>query len=204
MVLQFEHLKKQYGDQVLFTDVNLSLEKGEKIGIIGPSGRGKSTLLKIAAGLVRPSAGRAIINTGRIGYVFQEPRLMPWYPAEDNIAMVLHPLGYSAEKAKARARELMGEMGLAGFEAYYPDALSGGMKQRVSICRAMAISPELLLLDEPFTGLDPDLRAAIRERLQKMLTNTKAAVIHVTHDISELMSTNNRLFRLTSRKLNIL
>ncbi|PHR28542.1 MAG: nitrate ABC transporter ATP-binding protein [Desulfotalea sp.] len=201
MVLQFKNLEKSYGGRLLFEGVNLTLSPDEIVGVLGPSGKGKSTLLKIAAGLEKPTGGMARIDTRRIGYVFQEPRLMPWYSALDNIALALLPLGYSSSSARQRAGRFLEEMGLGGFESHFPETLSGGMKQRVSICRAMAISPKLMLLDEPFIGLDPDLRADVRRRMQKILAQSRAAVIHVTHDKDELLPNTSRIYTLTGRGL---
>ncbi|WP_051309171.1 ABC transporter ATP-binding protein [Desulfogranum japonicum] len=200
-ILQFQNLSKSYTDKSLFSNVNLYLEQGQIIGIIGPSGQGKSTLLKIAAGLVKPGGGKIVIGTSRVGYVFQEPRLLPWYSARDNIALALHPLGYSSKKALHRADELLEKMELSGFESYYPDELSGGMQQRVSICRAVSISPELLLLDEPFTGLDPNLRLSIRSYLENIFEDLQAAIVHVTHDTKELLNGTCAVYTLTGQGL---
>ncbi len=200
-ILQFHNLAKSYGDKRLFSNVNLCLEQGQIVGIVGPSGQGKSTLLKIAARLVEPGEGKITIAADRIGYVFQEPRLFPWYSALDNIAIALYPLGYSKKEALQYGRELLQKMGLAGFESYYPDELSGGMKQRVSICRAVSISPELLLLDEPFTGLDQGLRLSIRSYLQDIFEDFPAAIIHVTHDTRELLDNTCAVYTLTDHGL---
>lgn len=201
MILRFADLEKKYGDRTLFHNVNLTLEKGEVAAIMGVSGQGKSTLLKIAAGLASQDKGEAVVRTKRIGYVFQEPRLLPWFTAQKNIALVLGPLGYSGKEAAERAKELLAEMELSGFEEYYPAQLSGGMKQRVSICRAMAVEPELLLLDETFTGLDPDLRNGVRERMNTMIARVQSAVLHVTHDPAELMACTGSVYALTTEGL---
>ncbi len=201
-VLQFHNLTKSYGDKSLFSNVNLRLEQGQIIGIIGPSGRGKSTLLKIAAGLIKPDAGKTVIGTKRIGFVFQDSRLLPWLNARDNIALALRPVGYSRKNARQRAVELLHKMDLAGFESYYPDELSGGMMQRVSICRAISIAPELLLLDEPFTGLDPELRSSVQSSMEKIFRSLPTAIIHVTHDTSELLKGTDTVYTLTEEGLS--
>ncbi|MCG8568305.1 MAG: ATP-binding cassette domain-containing protein [Desulfobacterales bacterium] len=201
MVLECINLEKRYGSHMLFTGLNLALGKAEIIGILGTSGRGKSSLLKIAAGLVAPTKGKCRVHAGPVGYVFQEPRLLPWYSALDNVALALLPLGYTISSARQRAGQFLDQMGLSGFETHYPGTLSGGMNQRVSIARALAVSPKLLLLDEPFTGLDPDLRASVRDRMENVLAKTRAGVIHVTHAKEELMTSTNRIFTLTAQGL---
>ena len=200
-LLEFHNLEKRYNTQILFTGLNLTLDTEEIIGVLGPSGKGKSTLLKIAAGLVRPTKGKIRVNAGCIGYVFQEPRLLPWYSALDNVALALLPTGYTIALARQRATLFLAQMGLSGFENHYPGALSGGMNQRVSIARALAVSPKILLLDEPFTGLDPDLRASVRARMEAVLVRSRAGVIHVTHAKQELMASTNRIFTLTDQGL---
>ena len=201
MILECRNLEKSYDGRPLFSGLNLTLEKGEKVGILGPSGKGKSTLLKMVAGLVHPDRGRIRDHGARIGYVFQEPRLMPWYSALDNVAMPLVSLGHSQAAARREAARFLDDMGLSGFLNHYPGALSGGMNQRVAIARALAVSPGLLLLDEPFTGLDPDLRQSVRTRMAGVLARTGAGVIHVTHTREELMEGTARIYTLTTRGL---
>ncbi len=200
-ILQFQNLKKSFGKKTIFSNVNLDLEQGQVIGITGPSGQGKSTLLKIAAGLIKPDEGRTFIGTKRIGYVFQESRLLPWVNARDNIVLALRPAGYSWKNARQRAVNLLHKMDLAGFESYYPDQLSGGMMRRVSLCRAIAISPELLLLDEPFTGLDQELRSSVRFSMEEVFQSLQTAIIHVTHDTSELLKGTSTVYTLTDQGL---
>lgn len=196
-ILEFHRVAKTYKKNILFENVDLNLGPGEGIGLLGPSGAGKSTLLKMAAGLVQPSQGQVKTGTCRIGYVFQDPRLLPWYTALENIVLVLSARGMAAGPARKTAFRFLDEMGLSGFEHHYPKELSGGMNQRVSIARALAISPELLLLDEPFTGLDPSLRRSIRSRVAKVAGRTNACIIHVTHARDELLPGLKAMYTLT-------
>lgn len=200
-VLEFENVAKTYGRRTLFQHLGLALAPGEAAGLLGPSGVGKSTLLKIAAGLVRPSRGRIRVRARTTGYVFQEPRLLPWYSALENITIILSARGIPARQARATAFRYLDDMGLAGFERYYPGELSGGMKQRVSIARALAVSPDLLLLDEPFTGLDPDTRNAVRARMAEALSRTRTAVLHVTHARPELLPSTATVYTLSGQGL---
>ena len=199
-ILEFQNITKTYGRRTLFQHLNLVLAPGETLGLLGASGAGKSTLLKMAAGLVLPSRGRVRVHARSIGYVFQEPRLLPWYSALENITIVLSALGVPSRQARKTALQYLDDMGLAGFEHHYPGELSGGMNQRVSIARALAVSPDLLLLDEPFTGLDPDTRNAVRARMAEALV-TRTAVIHVTHARSELLPATGMVYTLSGQGL---
>lgn len=197
-VLELKAVSKVYGGQTVFRNLNFRLDPGETIGLLGKSGAGKSTLLKMAAGLTPPTRGEVTVRARRIGYVFQEPRLLPWYSALENICLVLLAAGIRGDRARDIAQKFLNDMGLTGFEHHFPGQLSGGMNQRVSIARALAVSPELLLLDEPFTGLDVDTRRSVRERMADALGTTRAAVIHVTHARDELLPSVRNLFILSA------
>ncbi|WP_024336042.1 ABC transporter ATP-binding protein [Desulfotignum balticum] len=186
-VLIFDDVAMAYGDKSLFCHLYLEVLPGQIIGIQGPSGSGKSTLLKMAAGLLHPKAGSVTVNAEIIGYVFQEPRLLPWYTAQENICLVLEAKGFTKKKALETAAEFLFKMNLDPFRHHYPKELSGGMNQRVSIARALAVEPDLLLLDEPFTGLDPSLKMQVKEQIRSIVDATHAAVLHVTHATDELM-----------------
>lgn len=201
LMVEFKNAAKTYRNRPVFEHLNLKLPQGEIIGIQGPSGGGKSTILKMAAGLIRPSAGQALVHAQTLGYVFQEPRLLPWYTALDNILLALVAQGKPKKKARKIATKFMADMGLTGFETHYPGELSGGMNQRISIARALAVKPDLLLMDEPFTGLDPALKASVRNRIQTLLASTPTCVIHVTHAKEELMDQTDRLYTLSRGKL---
>lgn len=195
-VLTFEDVTMTFGRQTVFDHFNLTLLPGQVMGIQGPSGAGKSTLLKAAAGLIQPSGGRVTRPDGPIGYVFQEPRLIPCYTAMENICLALAPCGYKNSAARKTATQLLSDMGLESFENHYPGQLSGGMNQRVSIARALAVNPVLLLLDEPFTGLDPALKATVRDTLSRAVSDQGISVIHVTHDTDEFMPQTQALLSL--------
>lgn len=202
-VLIFDDAAMAYGDRSLFRHLNFEVLQGQVVAIKGPSGSGKSTLLKMAAGLLHPKAGRVTANAGTVGYVFQEPRLMPWYTAEENICLVLEAKGFSRKKALETAAEFLFKMNLDPFRHHYPRELSGGMNQRVSIARALAVEPDLLLLDEPFTGLDPSLKMQVKEQIRSIVEAIHAAVLHVTHATDELMEQTHSLYSLSSGVLNI-
>jgi len=197
----FEHVSMAFGRHILFENLSLDIGPGQVVGIQGPSGAGKSTLLKMAAGLIRPVNGRVLIHAAPLGYVFQEPRLLGWYTARENVSLALEAAGMSGRTARQIALRSLGDLDLDGFEAHYPRELSGGMNQRISIARALAVSPGLLLLDEPFTGLDPALKGRVREQVRAMAEKTGACVIHVTHSKQELLPGTHALYTLDRGRL---
>jgi len=197
----FENVSMAFGRHILFENLSLDIAPGQVVGIQGPSGAGKSTLLKMAAGLIRPGKGRVLVHANPLGYVFQEPRLLGWYTALKNISLALEATGMPGDIAKQTALRFLKDLDLAEFEAHYPRELSGGMNQRISIARALSVSPELLLLDEPFTGLDPALKDRVREQVRAMVATTKACVIHVTHSKQELLPGTHALFTLDKGRL---
>lgn len=197
----FENVTMAFGRHILFENLSLDIGPGQVVGIQGPSGAGKSTLLKMAAGLIRPVKGRVRVHASPLGYVFQEPRLLGWYTARENISLALEAAGMSGKAAKETALRCLRDLDLAGFESHYPRELSGGMNQRISIARALSVSPGLLLLDEPFTGLDPALKDRVKEQVRAMAEKTKACVIHVTHSKQELLPGDHALFTLDRGQL---
>ncbi|MCW7753512.1 ATP-binding cassette domain-containing protein [Desulfobotulus sp. H1] len=187
-----------FQNREILQHINLVIPEGQRMALTGPSGAGKSTILKIIAGLITPTSGRIIRHSRKIGYVFQEPRLLPWETALKNVIFPLLARGERQHHASEAGRECLAKMGLSGFEQHYPDQLSGGMKQRVSIARALVIEPDLLLLDEPFTGLDPNLRDSICHHMESALSQKTTTLIHVTHDAEGMIHTADTLYTLTA------
>lgn len=201
------------GSTVALTDINLSLAREEFVALVGQSGCGKTTLLRILAGLERPTAGE-VRTAGRslwdgatrdretlakLGLVFQDPNLFPWYSIEDNIALPLKLRGIDKSSRLARARELCESVGLAGFERAYPRELSGGMRQRAAIARALSYRPEILLMDEPFGALDALTRDKMNLELQAIAAASRATVVLVTHAINEAVFLADRVVLLSPR-----
>lgn len=202
----FEKLSKSFGATLALDAISCIVRERSFVSIVGPSGCGKSTLLRIAAGLFRPSGGRVVVNgrevTGPIrdvGMVFQSPVLLPWRTTLANILFVAEMGGEKASKHRARALELMAVAGLAGFEASYPHELSGGMQQRVSICRAMLLKPKLILMDEPFGALDVITRERMGFALQALWNESRNTVLFVTHSISEAVLLSDIVIVMTPR-----
>ncbi len=197
----------------ILSKISFKAEKGEFICIMGPSGCGKSTLLRIIAGLVKPSSGKVTYMnrtiTGPIlgmSFVFQDFALLPWLTNLDNIKIGLSLLDISDDERDARAKELVERFGLSGFEDYYPNVLSGGMKQRVGIARAVASEPKVLLMDEPFSSLDELTANTLRDDIIYMLENKSISVnsvIMVTHSVEEAVELADKIVVLSEKPTHV-
>jgi len=186
--------------------VDLQVRPGEFVSLIGPSGCGKSTLLNIVAGFVEPTSGRVLVDGDPVrgpssdrGVVFQQYSLFPWLSVRKNVEFGLKMKGIPASQRETQARTLLGLAGLLAFENHYPDQLSGGMKQRVGIVRALATSPQVLLMDEPFGALDAQTRTVMQEILTNMWQQFRISVLFVTHDIEESIFLSDRIYVMTAR-----
>jgi NitT/TauT family transport system ATP-binding protein len=186
--------------------VDLEIAGGEIVSLIGPNGCGKSTLLRVIAGLLPPDRGAIELDGGavtgpdeRVGLVFQEPRLLPWRSVADNVTYPLELAGWSRERRDARRRDLLRIVGLESAAAARPSQLSGGMRQRAAIARALALEPRVLLLDEPFSALDALTRERFNVELQKLHARTGTTIVVVTHSIPEAIFLGDRVVVLTGR-----
>jgi len=190
------------GTQAL-AGVDLRIAGGEFVSLLGPSGCGKSTLLRIIAGLVEANSGsRAVAigrGLGRIAFVFQDPTLMPWATVLDNVLLPFRLSRRLQRQARERADASLRAVGLAGFERAYPRQLSGGMRMRVSIARALVTDPELLLLDEPFAALDEITRLALNDDLLRLWRERRPTVVFVTHSVFESVYLSTRIAVMTAR-----
>ena len=191
----------------VYDGISFDVQKNEFVTIVGPSGCGKSTLLRLISGLIEPSSGEVLVqglspkeyrDNNQFGFVFQESVLFPWRTAEANVRL---PLGILKEGSKSerkiRAKEALEMVGLSGFEDAYPAQLSGGMKQRVSIARALVYKPKILLMDEPFGALDEMTRQNLNLELLKVWEDIEATIVFVTHSLSEATFLSNRVIILS-------
>jgi NitT/TauT family transport system ATP-binding protein len=184
----------------------LEVDRGEFVSIVGPSGCGKSTFLNIVLGLVRPESGEIQLNGKTISgpgqeraMVFQEFGLLPWRTVQSNVELGLELKGIPAADRSSRATELIKLVGLNGFERHYPHELSGGMKQRVGLARALATEPDVLLMDEPFAALDAQTRDLMQTELLQIWERTRKTVLFVTHSIEEAAYLSDRVVMMTAR-----
>lgn len=212
--VSINHINMNYHSLKTWTkalnNINFQVEEGEFLTIVGPSGCGKSTLLNIIAGLLTPSSGDIYIDNEKLtsvskkmGYMFQRDQLFQWLTVWDNILLGLKIQHKSINNYKDKINILLKNYGLWDFRFHYPDELSGGMRQKVALIRTLALNPEVLLLDEPFSALDYQTRLNISDEIFKIIKKEGKTAIMVTHDISEAISMSNRVIVLSSRPATV-
>ena len=195
-----------HGATLALGGVDLTIGTDEFVSIIGPSGCGKTTLLKMIAGLIVPDTGTITIDQVPVSapgpdraVVFQQVALLPWATVADNIAFGLELRGVAKDERLSVVHELIGAMGLRGFEHHYPRQLSGGMQQRVGLARALAVKPTILLMDEPFASVDAQTRRTLQEDLLDLASRTRKTIVFVTHDIDEAVRLGDRVVLMSPR-----
>jgi iron(III) transport system ATP-binding protein len=205
VVLELDGVSKRFGSERVIEDLSLSVGDGEILTLLGPSGCGKTTTLRLIAGLERPDAGAIAVNDSPVaddetfvqpenrgvGVVFQEFALFPHLTAAENVAFGIDD--WDADRRQARVDELLALVDLEGHRDSYPDELSGGQQQRVALARSLAPEPDTLLLDEPFSNLDVDLRVEMREEVRRIIKETGVTAVSVTHDQEEALSISDRV-----------
>ncbi|MBR2375367.1 MAG: ABC transporter ATP-binding protein [Clostridia bacterium] len=206
-VLRFDNVSMRYhskqGETVALEDVNFSVAEGEFVAIIGPSGCGKTTMLSLAAGLLTPTQGRVISDGSSFGYMLQKDELFPWRTIEKNIFLPLEIKRTNTPEHRARALALAEKYGLKQFLKNYPASLSGGMRQRAALIRTLAVDPDVLLLDEPFSALDYQTRLSVCDDVYKIIRGEKKTALLITHDISEAISVADKIFVLSKRPAKV-
>ena len=188
------------GGVLAVDDISFTVAPGEFLAIVGPSGCGKSSLLRAIAGLIPPARGEVAFGSGphtRLGFVFQSDALFPWKTAQANIELALRLAGTGANTAHARSRHLLTEVGLADAADRYPAQLSGGMRKRVALARALAYDPAIFLMDESFSALDAQTRIQVGNFFLRLLERSGQTVIFVTHDIEEAVALADRVLVLS-------
>jgi NitT/TauT family transport system ATP-binding protein len=194
------------GETPALEDISLNAAKGEFIGIVGPSGCGKTTILSLIAGLIRPTSGHVLVEgrevdgpSGKVGYMLQQDHLFEWRTILQNVMLGLEIHVKVSKESKEKVMHLLDTYGLADFRNHYPQQLSGGMRQRVALIRTLAIDPEVLLLDEPFSALDYQTRLALSDEVTNIIRREGKTALLVTHDISEAISMSDRVLVMSKR-----
>lgn len=203
-MFELNNIYKSFGSLRIFDDFSINFKKNIINCILGPSGCGKTTLLNIIAGLILPDAGKISgIDRGKISCVFQEPRLLPWRTARKNIEFTLRDKLPQKEVTELTDKYIK-LVKLDGYEDYYPVQLSGGMNQRVSLARAFSFPSEIILMDEPFKGLDYKLKQSLQSSFLELWQSDKRTVIYVTHDVDEAIELGENIFLFSKHPVKIL
>lgn len=207
--VRYEKISRWFhGTGIVIDGISLSLEPGEFVALLGPSGCGKSSLLRLTAGLDSPDSGSLIVETvgGALSrsFVFQEPTLLPWRSVLRNTTLPLELEGWKFRDARSRAQEELRRVDLEAFAGRHPHELSGGMKMRTSVARALITAPNLLLLDEPFAALDEPARHALQIRLRQIWANMQMTILFVTHSVTEAVFIADRIVVLSQRPARVL
>jgi ABC-type nitrate/sulfonate/bicarbonate transport system ATPase subunit len=209
-VLEVKNLTKEYDGQNIIENIELSLMKGEFVSILGPSGCGKSTLFNVISGLLVPERGQVVIDgeivngkTGIVSYMHQKDLLLPWRNVVDNARLPLEIRGVKKEAGRKEVREKLVIFGLEADGDKYPNQLSGGMRQRVSLLRSYMFSKEIMLLDEPFGGLDAITKLKMQEYLLEVLRKIEGSVLFITHDIDEAIFLSDRIYILGTQPASV-
>ena len=198
-VIAFADVTKSFGSIDALDPIRLTIRKGEFVSLVGPSGCGKSTVLRLGSGLIEPTEGTVSRSSDNVGYIFQEPTLMPWRTVEQNVTFLGELDGLSRQEARRRADEVLSLVGLEEFRNHYPLALSGGMKMRTSIARSLLLDPDLFLFDEPFGALDQISRARLNAELCALFSERRFAALFVTHSVDEAVFLASRLLVMSKR-----
>lgn len=211
MALEFRHVTKRFptksGEQLTaVNDVSFRVEAGEFVSVVGPSGCGKSTILSMTAGLYQPTEGEVLVSGERVdgpnshvGFMLQKDLLLPWRDIITNVEFGLESRGMKREERRERALEVLDACHLGGFEHHYPYQLSGGMRQRAALARTLAIDPEIILLDEPFSALDAQTKLLLQNSFSKVIAEQKKTTLQITHDLAEAVLMSDRILVLSER-----
>ncbi|MDQ0577468.1 ABC transporter ATP-binding protein [Agromyces albus] len=199
-LLDFQNVQLTYPNgTIALSGVDLTVERGEFVTVVGPSGCGKSTLLRIASGLESSSEGTSIVNTKRVGYVFQDATLLPWRNVRANVELLAELQWDTQAVRREKAQKAIDLVGLTGFEKHLPRQLSGGMRMRTSLARSLTLDPELFLFDEPFGALDEITREYLNDELLKLFVEQQFAGLFITHSVSEAVYLSTKVMVMSGR-----
>ncbi|NBI05849.1 ABC transporter ATP-binding protein [Senegalia massiliensis] len=208
--IELKHISKSFEDLLIVDDITINLKEQEFVTILGPSGSGKSTVFNMISGLIKPDEGNIYIEgedytskTGRVSYMYQKDLLMPWKKIIDNVSLPLVLKGIGKRQAREIVKEYFNIFGLEGFEYKYPHQLSGGMRQRASLLRTYMFSEDIILLDEPFGGLDAITKSKMQIWLLDVLKELKASIFFITHDVEEAIFLSDRIYILSERPAKV-
>ncbi len=208
--IEISNVTKKFGSLHTLDNVCIDLEQNQFVTILGPSGSGKSTLFNIIAGLLKPDEGRVLIEgedytskTGRVSYMHQKDLLLPWKNILENVCVPLVLKGSSKVEAEKKALEYFKLFGLAGFEKSYPNQLSGGMRQRAALLRTYLFSNDIMLLDEPFGGLDAMTKQKMQQWVLEVFKNLKSSILFITHDIDEAIFLSDKIYVFSERPASV-
>ena len=204
-LLTFIDVTKTFRDgTVALKGVDFQVAGGDFVSVVGPSGCGKSTLLRIASGLSEPTQGSVLVQTAKIGYVFQDPTLLPWRTVQANVELFSELRGLSRDERRRRAQDAIKLVGLTEFAGHRPRALSGGMRMRVSLARSLTMEPELFLFDEPFGALDEITRERLNDELLQLYLTQRFTALFVTHSVMEAVFMSTRVLVMSDRPGRVL
>lgn len=204
MIIEINNVQKSFPNLQVISNIGLTLANKKIYSILGPSGCGKSTILNLISGLLKPDYGKIIINKDvRIGYMLQENLLLPWRTLKENSILGVEILNNLSTKNEEKIKEYFQLFDLIGYENYYPDSLSGGMKQRAALIRTLLFSPDVLLLDEPFSNLDYDIKLKVQKHILDYFYSKGSTILLVTHDIEDAIALSDHIFILSEKPSSI-
>ena len=197
-MISVSNVTKHFDEVHALAKTNLDIATGEFVTVVGPSGCGKSTLLRIIAGIISPSNGNTV-KPDKGAFVFQDSALLPWRSVQKNVELLMELESFPKEQIKGKARSVLKQVGLTGFEKSYPHQLSGGMKMRLSLARSLVLRPDYLLMDEPLSSVDELTREDLQEEIHTLWNNDKFTSILVTHNVAEAVYLSNRVIVMSPR-----
>ena len=197
-MISVSNVTKHFDEVHALAKINLDIATGEFVTVVGPSGCGKSTLLRIIAGIISPSNGNTV-KPDKGAFVFQDSALLPWRSVQKNVELLMELESFPKEQIKGKARSVLKQVGLTGFEKSYPHQLSGGMKMRLSLARSLVLNPDYLLMDEPLSAVDELTREVLQEEIHTLWKEDKFTAILVTHNVAEAVFLSNRVVVMSPR-----